>query len=84
MDSSKKSPAPSKDEQTANLKVGDLIWAGLDTFYSGDLRFSDFPMSPNQLSLNMVEGTIAKKLKRSYEAIFQQCLRKETAYVIKI
>ena len=52
-----------KTEKVKNLQVGANIWAGLDTFLSGSLHFSDYPMNSNreQLALNMIEG----KLKRS-------------------
>ena len=52
-----------KTEKVKNLQVGANIWAGLDTFLSGSLHFSDYPMNPEQLALNMIEGKVEKKLK---------------------
>ena len=59
-----------KTEKVKNLQVGANIWAGLDTFLSGSLHFSDYPMNPEQLALNMIEGKVEKKLKRSFDVIF--------------
>ena len=66
-----------KEESVKGLEVGSKIWAGLDTFIDGSLEFTDFAMSPKQLSLNMVEGVVTKKLKRSFDLIFPAISRKK-------
>ena len=76
MDSSANSFGTKKDK-LGNLEIGMNIWAGLDTFIEGPLELTDFPMTPEQLSLNMVEGNITKKLKHSFDVIFPAISRKK-------
>lgn len=64
-------PSLTKTQKVERIQVGSKIWAGLDTFYQGpDLSLSDYPLTPDQLSLNLVEGVCVKRLKRSIEVQF--------------
>ena len=58
-------------QKVERMDVGSKVWAGLDTFYEGpDLSLTDYPMTSDQLALNLVEGECVKKLKRSFEVQF--------------
>ena len=60
-----------KSQKIERIAEGSKIWAGLDTFYEGpDLSLTDYPMTPDQFALNLVEGHCVKKLKRSLEVQF--------------
>ena len=72
-----------KTEKVKNLQVGANIWAGLDTFLSGSLHFSDYPMNPEQLALNMIEGKVERKLKRSFDVIFPSIVQNPNTFVDK-
>ena len=60
-----------KSQKIETMNVGSKVWAGLDTFYQGpDLSLTEYPLSSEQLALNLVEGKCVKKMKRSFEIEF--------------
>ena len=57
-----------KSQKVERMDVRSKVWAG---FYEGpDLSLTDYPMTSDQLALNLVEGECVKKLKRSFEVQF--------------
>ena len=60
-----------KKRQYDALQKGDNIWASMATWYKEDeLNRTEYPLSPEQLAMHQVQGTILKKLKYSVDASF--------------
>ena len=60
-----------KKRQYDALQKGDNIWASMATWYKDDeLNRTEYPLSPEQLEMHQVQGTILKKLKYSVDSSF--------------